>query len=106
MLDCIYKIEKCTKIETEKNKTITELEEKYNRALSDFGQQNNYYLNKESEYLKMLNSIDNDIDLINGVIQSNTNETYKPILNLEESDKSNYLYLLIKVNSNGSNVFK
>jgi hypothetical protein len=57
----------------------------------------NHYLNKESEYLKMFNSIDNDIDLINGVIQSNTNESYKPILNLENSDKSNYLYLLIKV---------
>jgi hypothetical protein len=80
-----------------KSRSLTELEEKYNRMLSEFSQQNNHYLNKESEYLKMFNSIDNDIDLINGVIQSNTNESYKPILNLENSDKSNYLYLLIKV---------
>ncbi len=99
MVECKCKLEKYSKIENEKNKTIIELEDKYNRALSEFAQQNNHYLNKESEYLKMLNSIDTDIDLINGVIQSNTNETYKPILNLEESDKSNYLYLLIKVNN-------
>lgn len=48
----------------------------------------------------MLNLIDVDIELVIGLITSNMNESYKPLLNLEETDKANYLYLLIKVRKN------
>jgi len=45
----------------------------------------------------MLNLIDVDVDMIIALISSNVNQTYRPILNLEDNDKANYLYLLIKV---------
>lgn len=45
----------------------------------------------------MLNSIDVDVDLVISLLTSNLNEQYRPLLNLEESDKANYLYLLVKV---------
>ena len=45
----------------------------------------------------MLNSIDVDADLVISLLTNNSNETYRPLLNIEESDKANYLYLLIKV---------
>ncbi len=47
----------------------------------------------------MLNSIDVDADLVISLLTNNSNETYRPLLNIEESDKANYLYLLIKVSS-------
>ena len=44
----------------------------------------------------MLNLLDVEADIINGMIASNTNESYRPIFGVEETNKSNNLYLLIK----------
>lgn len=44
----------------------------------------------------MLNLLDVEADIINGMIASNTNESYRPIFGAEETIKSNNLYLLIK----------
>ena len=44
----------------------------------------------------MLNSIDVDVDVIISLLTSNLSEQYRPLPNLEESDKANYLYLLVK----------
>ena len=44
-----------------------------------------------------MNLIDADLDMVVSLVGSNLNETYRPIIKLEEVDKGNNLFLLIKV---------
>lgn len=90
------KIDKLHRNDNEKTHVVLEYEDKFNKALCELTHQKNYFFNKETEYLKMLNSIDVDADLVISLLSNNSNEEYRPLLNLEESDKANYLYLLIK----------
>ena len=45
----------------------------------------------------MLNLIEVEIDIIVGLISTNLNEAYRPIFGMEESNKTNNIFLLIKV---------
>lgn len=45
----------------------------------------------------MLNFIGVDIDVIIGTLGSNLNKIYQPLLELDEADKTNILYLIVKV---------
>ncbi|CAF0906340.1 unnamed protein product, partial [Brachionus calyciflorus] len=96
-LTCVQtRLEKFIRTDTEKTQLLNEYEVKYNRLHDEINLHKNSFYNKETDFIKILNLIENDIDNLIGVLSVNINKTYQPLLNMDESDKINLTYLLIK----------
>ena len=80
------------------SRIIKEYDEKKTKLNNELNLQKNQFFAKETEYLKMLNLIDVEVDVILGMIQANLNESYRPVFSNDETSKSNNIHLLIKVN--------
>lgn len=90
------KLDKYLQSDAYKSRVIKELDDKKQKLTSELNAQRNEFFAKETEYLKMLNLIDVEADVIVGMVSSNMCETYKPAFNSDESNKSSSLYLSIK----------
>ena len=90
------KLDKYLQTDAYKSRVIKELDEKKQKLTNELNLQRNEFFSKETEYLKMLNLLDVEADVIVGMISSNLSEGYKPVFNVDEANKSSSLYLLIK----------
>ncbi|RNA38428.1 hypothetical protein BpHYR1_023328 [Brachionus plicatilis] len=90
------RMEKFVRSDAEKSQLLAEYEEKYSRLLDEFNYQKNQFYNRETEYIKILNHIEVDLDLLVGILAVNLNKNYQSTLNTDETDKINSSYMLIK----------
>jgi len=90
--------EKLARNDNDKNKQIMDFEERINKLINDISDQKNVYYNKESDYWQILNTINIDVDVITGLLSTNSNDIYKPLAIIDdtEKDKAKSFYALIK----------